>query len=220
MANLFNNPKVSDLILNLYEEESQTTDEKAPKRVKKGESQDRNPKETLHVSKGLLAYHSKKFEAQFLHWSDGQQRFLDIIEPSIPLFKSLIWCIYTGEVDDHVQTEDLFDLLVLADKYEVGPQIEKAISEPLVDYFHQECHLSVAVDYLEKLDRILTGASFEELREECAKILVEHYRSFDTEDIREEIAKLPFSCLVTLLSRDDVFCYCENTGTLIVQMNY
>jgi hypothetical protein len=77
-------------VINLYEPE---IEERPTKIMKTTETTEQSKegmsfKESVYVSKGLLATNSGKFNRQFdKYWSDANKKEIDVVEDSAPIFK-------------------------------------------------------------------------------------------------------------------------------------
>jgi hypothetical protein len=88
---IFNNPKVCDILVHLYEpwDEIEQPPTKISKTTEENSEREKAKifKESVYVSKGLLSAKSGKFKNQFMHWSDANKKEFDVVEDSVPLFK-------------------------------------------------------------------------------------------------------------------------------------
>jgi hypothetical protein len=199
---VFNNPKVSDLVLHIGHEE-----EEQPHKKSKNSNSNRvrfRSVTDLHVSKGVLATNSKYFKRLLLnnHWKDGQGKDIDIYEGDPALFVKLIKLMYSKTLhNSDIEVNELFDLLLLADKYDLDHSLSNQISESLINHLKSlEKNKAVELSkvYLECLGNLDTPV-FDNLRKQCGKILAKEYQDFSDKYIQKEVAKLPFVCLVTML---------------------
>jgi hypothetical protein len=114
---------------------------------------------------------------------------------------------------DQIKDEDLFDALLLADKYEVSNFILTDIRNSLTTFIKD--HLQEAIQYLDRMDKLLLSSTFNGIRRACLKKLLSHVSVFDNPDGRATILSLPFGVLKQVL-KSDISVASENTGINVI----
>jgi hypothetical protein len=110
----------------------------------------------------------------------------------------------------HFKDECLFEAFVLADKYEVAPSLLYKMQTSLTKFI--EGNLEQAVQYLDRMDKLLLSDIFQPVRQACLKKVLMHTGNLDAKDCNEVIESLPLEAFKHVL-QSDAKANSENTGT-------
>jgi len=207
----FNNPIMSDLILQLCPSKEDINGTKK----RKLSTDEPNVTTEIYVSK-LFLFSQSKFFATML--SNGmketnQSKVQIFLEPEKHTsFKELIRFLYTGTFDDK-SPETLCTILILADQYDL-PDAAQYAAEILQK---SEMNYKSCGKYLRFLNTIQMSDIFKHLYNGCASFLEEKFEIFDDAWRNDEFYKLNHFQVEILIKSDKIKVFSENTMYLAVR---
>jgi len=186
----FNNPKFSDRILEVIEDDSEVA-------------------ETIHISSLLLAAQSSFFQSMFsigMRESTERNNKIVVGKGNAKYFVDMIRFLHGGELK--TKKEEMLNLVLMADKYSVPMMVEETLKRAR----SASLDLPKCNQYLELLDTLSASTGpYLGLKKDCEEYLLAQFSDFNAQWNSKKFLTLSAQSLAVLLNSDKLRVYSENT---------